>query len=130
MDLQAKLPTSKAAGERAFHAEAQSASFGRMMPVTMRKKAKPLTDRLTKATPENPTADVTFEAQRCQAHRAVVAASFVTGLEWFDVIVQGAFEVTIAELFFPTNDPKTSLPLTFGSFGISFIMRSLGGILI
>ena len=77
-----------------------------------------------------PTANVTLEAQRSQARRAVVAASIGNGLEWFDVIVYGAFAVTIARLFFPTNDPTVSLLLAFGSFGISFIMRPLGGILI
>lgn len=89
-----------------------------------------MTGRPTKATPAVPTADVTLDTQRSLARRAVVAASIGNGLEWFDVIVYGAFAVTIARLFFPTNDPTVSLLLAFGSFGISFVMRPLGGILI
>ena len=89
-----------------------------------------MTDRPTQARPEVPTAEVTLEFQRSQARRAVVAASIGNGLEWFDVIVYGAFAVTIAKLFFPSNDPTASLLLAFGSFGISFVMRPLGGILI
>ena len=64
-----------------------------------------MTDRPAEARSEVPTADVALEAQRSQARRAVVAASIGNGLEWFDVIVYGAFAVTIAKLFFPTNDP-------------------------
>jgi len=89
-----------------------------------------VTDRPTQARPEVSTAEVTLEFQRSQARRAVVAASIGNGLEWFDVIVYGAFAVTIAKLFFPSNDPMASLLLAFGSFGISFVMRPLGGILI
>ena len=65
-----------------------------------------------------------------QARKAVIAASIGNGLEWFDVIVYGTFAVTISRLFFPTNDATVSLLLAFGSFGISFIMRPLGGIII
>lgn len=59
-----------------------------------------------------------------------MAASIGNGLEWFDVIVYGTFAVTIAKLFFPTSDQTASLLLAFAAFGVSFIMRPLGGILI
>ncbi|WP_233201679.1 peptidase dimerization domain-containing protein [Cryobacterium sp. Y11] len=68
--------------------------------------------------------------RRRQARKAVVAASIGNGLEWFDVIVYGSFAVTIAKLFFPTADETASLLLAFASFGVSFIVRPLGGILI
>ena len=60
----------------------------------------------------------------------MIAASIGNGLEWFDVIVYGTFAVLISRLFFPTTDAPASLLLAFGSFGISFIMRPLGGIFI
>ncbi|MDJ0322075.1 MFS transporter [Pseudarthrobacter sp. PS3-L1] len=64
------------------------------------------------------------------ARKAVVAASIGNGLEWFDLIVYGTFAVTISKLFFPTSNEAASLLLTFASFGVSFIMRPLGGIII
>ncbi|MFC8410108.1 MFS transporter [Arthrobacter sp. NPDC057259] len=68
--------------------------------------------------------------ERGNARKAVVAASIGNGLEWFDLIVYGTFAVTISKLFFPTTSDAASLLLTFASFGVSFIMRPLGGILI
>ena len=68
--------------------------------------------------------------EQSSARKAVVAASIGNGLEWFDLIVYGTFAVTISKLFFPTSNEAASLLLTFASFGVSFIMRPLGGILI
>lgn len=76
------------------------------------------------------TDDPALAERRRQACKAVVAASIGNGLEWFDVIVYGTFAVTIAKLFFPTSDQTASLLLAFAAFGVSFIMRPLGGILI
>ncbi|MDQ0730525.1 MFS transporter [Arthrobacter sp. B1I2] len=69
-------------------------------------------------------------AELKNAKKAVVAASIGNGLEWFDLIVYGTFAVTISKLFFPTTNETASLLLTFASFGVSFIMRPLGGIII
>lgn len=68
--------------------------------------------------------------ERGNARKAVVAAAIGNGLEWFDLIVYGTFAVTISRLFFPTTSETASLLLTFASFGVSFIMRPLGGIII
>ena len=68
--------------------------------------------------------------EKSNARKAVVAASIGNGLEWFDLIVYGTFAVTISKLFFPASNEAASLLLTFASFGVSFIMRPLGGILI
>lgn len=70
------------------------------------------------------------DLQRRNARKAVVAASIGNGLEWFDLIVYGTFAVTISKLFFPTTNETASLLLAFASFGVSFIMRPLGGIII
>jgi len=75
-----------------------------------------------------PAAAVALE--RRNARKAVVAASIGNGLEWFDLIVYGTFAVTISKLFFPTTSEAASLLLTFASFGVSFITRPLGGIII
>lgn len=62
--------------------------------------------------------------------RAVVAASFGNALEWFDNIIYGFFALTIARQFFPTDDPNASLLIAFGTFGVSFFFRPLGGVVI
>ncbi|TQJ38701.1 MHS family proline/betaine transporter-like MFS transporter [Arthrobacter sp. SLBN-112] len=80
-------------------------------------------------TPEAP-APAAGAAELKNAKKAVVAAAIGNGLEWFDLIVYGTFAVTISKLFFPTTNETASLLLTFASFGVSFIMRPLGGIII
>src|SRR5207253_498369 len=63
-------------------------------------------------------------------HRMIVAAMIGNVLEWFDFVVYGFFAVTIAEVFFPTNNPTVSLLITFGAFGLAYFVRPLGAIVI
>src|SRR5438067_12794392 len=63
-------------------------------------------------------------------HRMIVAAMIGNVLEWFDFVVYGFFAVTIAEVFFPTNNPTVSLLATFGAFGLAYFIRPLGAIVI
>jgi MFS transporter, MHS family, proline/betaine transporter len=51
-------------------------------------------------------------------------------LEWFDFVVYGFFAVTIAEVFFPAGNPTVSLLITFGTFGLAFLVRPLGAIIV
>ena len=51
--------------------------------------------------------------------RLIVATSIGNALEWYDIAVYGYFAVYISKPFFPSNDPTTSLLLTFGTFGLS-----------
>jgi MHS family proline/betaine transporter-like MFS transporter len=60
----------------------------------------------------------------------IVAATIGNVLEWFDFLVYGFFAVTIAEVFFPTHDPTVSLLITFGTFGLSYLVRPLGAIIV
>ena len=62
--------------------------------------------------------------------RVIVATSLVTGLEMFDFTVFGFFAVMIGDQFFPATDPMTSLLLAVGTFGVGFLMRPLGAMLI
>ena len=55
--------------------------------------------------------------------RLIVATSIGNALEWYDIAVYGYFAVYISKAFFPSNDPTTSLLLTFGTFGLSFLIR-------
>jgi MHS family proline/betaine transporter-like MFS transporter len=79
------------------------------------------------------TVDATLaEAVRRQQplSRVVVAATIGNVLEWFDFLVYGYFAVTIAEVFFPAGSPTISLLVTFGAFGLSYVVRPLGAALI
>src|SRR6266849_2991635 len=49
----------------------------------------------------------------------LIAATIGNVLEWFDFLVYGFFAVTIAEVFFPLDDPTVSLLVTFGTFGLA-----------
>src|SRR5579859_1059944 len=65
-----------------------------------------------------------------KVHRIILAASIGNALEWFDLVVYGFFAVTIAKLFFPARTEAISLMLTLGTFGISYMIRPLGGLVL
>src|SRR5215831_1516177 len=60
----------------------------------------------------------------------IIAATIGNVLEWFDFLVYGFFAVTIAEVFFPADNPTVSLLVTFGAFGLSYVVRPLGAIIV
>jgi MFS transporter, MHS family, proline/betaine transporter len=62
--------------------------------------------------------------------RMIIAATIGNVLEWFDFVVYGFFAVTIAEVFFPAGNPTGSLLITFGAFGLAYLVRPLGAIVV
>ena len=60
----------------------------------------------------------------------IIAATIGNVLEWFDFLVYGFFAVTIAEVFFPSGDPTVSLLITFGTFGLAYVVRPLGAVIV
>ncbi len=60
----------------------------------------------------------------------ILAATVGNVLEWFDFLVYGFFAVTIAEVFFPAADPTVSLLITFGTFGLAYVVRPLGAAIV
>jgi MFS transporter, MHS family, proline/betaine transporter len=62
--------------------------------------------------------------------RVIIAATIGNVLEWFDFLVYGYFAVTIAEVFFPATNPVVSLLVTFGAFGLSYLVRPLGALIV
>ncbi len=62
--------------------------------------------------------------------KLIVATSIGNALEWFDIAIYGYFAVYISKAFFPAGDATTSLLLTFGTFGLSFLIRPIGGIML
>lgn len=67
---------------------------------------------------------------RSQRVRVVVAASVGNALEWYDYVVYGFFAVMMAKLFFPSGDPTLSLLVAFATFGVTFLVRPIGAVII
>jgi MHS family proline/betaine transporter-like MFS transporter len=62
--------------------------------------------------------------------RVVIAATIGNVLEWFDFVIYGFLAVTISQVFFPVGDPTVSLLVTFGAFGLAYLVRPLGAIFV
>ncbi|AGK49318.1 sugar (and other) transporter family protein [Burkholderia thailandensis MSMB121] len=62
--------------------------------------------------------------------RGIVAAVIGNALEWYDFVVFSYMTVVLADLFFPTGHSYTSILLTTGTFGVAFLMRPIGGLVL
>jgi MFS transporter, MHS family, proline/betaine transporter len=62
--------------------------------------------------------------------KLIVAVSVGNALEWYDISSYGYFAVYVAKAFFPNSDPTVSLLLTFGTFGLAFLVRPIGGLIL
>ncbi len=62
--------------------------------------------------------------------RAVLAASIGNMLEWYDFTVYALFAPYIAHNFFPSDDPAIDQVKAFLAFGVGFVVRPLGAVLI
>jgi len=60
----------------------------------------------------------------------VFAAVLGNALEFYDFTVYAAFAVMIGRAFFPATDGSISLLLSVATFGVGFVARPLGGIVI
>lgn len=62
--------------------------------------------------------------------RIIAVSTIGNALEWFDFTVFTFFAATIAKQFFPSENPTAALLATWTTFGVGFLTRPLGGILI
>ena len=62
--------------------------------------------------------------------RVVVAAVIGNALEWYDFTVYAFLAPIIGRQFFPRSSDTVALLATFAVFGIGFVARPLGGVLI
>src|SRR3984885_1742144 len=62
--------------------------------------------------------------------KLIVAVSIGNALEWYDISSYGYFAVYVSKAFFPNSDPTISLLLTFGTFGLAFLVRPIGGVML
>ncbi|RJO70095.1 MFS transporter [Nocardia panacis] len=71
----------------------------------------------------------TTETLTAERRKAVIAACIGNFLEWYEFVLYGYFAAIFATLYFDDRDPAVALMVTFLVFGISFIVRPLGGVL-
>ncbi|MEU4836874.1 MFS transporter [Nocardia testacea] len=62
------------------------------------------------------------------ARRAAIAGGVGTLIEYYDFAVYGFLAVTIAPLFFPSDNSGVSILSTLAVFGVAYVARPLGGI--
>lgn len=82
--------------------------------------------------PASPLAAAAAGAAKPQrVSKSVVAASVAgNALEFYDFVTYAFFAVYIGKAFFPASTPMGSLLLTVAVFGVGFVSRPLGGVLI
>lgn len=81
------------------------------------------------ATPETEVGpDLAAQHTRQKARRAAVAGGVGTLIEYYDFSLYGFMAVVIAPMFFPSDDPVTSLLSALAVFGTAYLIRPLGGI--
>ncbi|WP_431113099.1 MFS transporter [Variovorax paradoxus] len=62
--------------------------------------------------------------------RYIAAAVLGNALEFYDFVTYAFFAVFIGRTFFPASSPSTSLLLSVAVFGVGFIARPLGGVIV
>jgi len=77
-----------------------------------------------------PTSTAASNRNALRGARAIVAASVGNLLEWYDFSVYALFAIYIAANFFPHQNPGLDLVKAFLVFGLGFVVRPLGAILI
>ena len=61
--------------------------------------------------------------------KVIIAACFGTFLEWYDFLTFASLASYFGVLFFPPDDPTTSLLASLATFGVGMIVRPLGAAL-
>src|SRR5271155_4982054 len=62
--------------------------------------------------------------------RVIIAAIIGTWLEFFDFSTYALFAVSVGRQFFPVESPSGQLLLSLGTFGVGFVMRPLGAVVL
>lgn len=62
--------------------------------------------------------------------RALAGAMLCNALEWYDFAIYGILAFNISQAFFPNDDPNTSRLAALAVFGVTFVLRPLGALLL
>lgn len=67
---------------------------------------------------------------RGAGRKAIIAAAAGNALEWYDFTVYALFAVYIGQNFFQDDNPSVQLMVSFLAFGLGFVARPLGALII
>lgn len=62
--------------------------------------------------------------------RALAGVLLCNALEWYDFAIYGILATYISRAFFPQDAPHTALLATLAVFGVSFVLRPIGGLIL
>ena len=79
---------------------------------------------------QNSTATAAAAVSQTDRRRAIMAASVGQFFELYDFSIYGFFAPEIGRAFFPAADPLTSLIAAFATYGVGFLMRPVGAIVV
>ena len=60
----------------------------------------------------------------------IVAVTMGNALEFYDFLIYATFAIYIGRAYFPTHDPVASLLFSLATFGIGFVTRPIGGMVL
>ena len=90
----------------------------------------PLTVPSMPASPSPPAVTNAIAAHPTAGRKAIVAAAAGNALEWYDFTVYALFAVYIGQNFFQNDNPSVQLMASFLAFGLGFVARPLGALVI
>jgi MFS transporter, MHS family, proline/betaine transporter len=64
------------------------------------------------------------------SRKAVLAGAVGNFVEWYDFVLYGASAPILARIFFSNSDPNAALLATFATFGVAFVARPFGAVLL
>lgn len=62
--------------------------------------------------------------------RGIAAATIGNALEWYDMSIYALLAIYIGHNFFPSDNPAIEVIQAFAVFGVSYLIRPLGGLLL
>lgn len=62
--------------------------------------------------------------------RLIAACTIGNAFEFYDFLIFSFFAATIGKLFFPVGNPTAQLMLALATYGVGFVLRPLGGLLL
>ncbi|MDR5747884.1 MFS transporter [Caballeronia sp. LZ029] len=75
-------------------------------------------------------ASLALEKAGLSKTQVVAATTLGTALEYYDFTIYSFFAIQIGKLFFPSASPVNQFLLSIGVFGVGFVVRPLGGVVI
>lgn len=79
--------------------------------------------------PNNGTAKTARQPQP-SLRRTILGASVGNFVEWYEFAVYGVLAAYISQAMFPTDDPSAAMLNTWAAFGVAFLVRPIGGVLL